>query len=85
MNITDLKTWVNNLPEDIMELPVVLRDIQEDEGKFSYKDSPIASIMVDQQSNRLCFHTHETQKNIDKIRSSREEKKTDESTETLPE
>jgi hypothetical protein len=85
MNITDLKTWVNNLPEEVMELPIVLRDIQEEEGKFSYKDAPIASIMVDQQSNRLCLHTLETQKNIDKIRASREEKTPNESTETSPE
>lgn len=78
MNITDLKTWVNNLPEDIMELPIVVRDIQEEDSNFSYKDSPVASIMVDTQTNRLCFHTLDSQKNIDKIKSMREEKKKEE-------
>jgi hypothetical protein len=68
MNLIDLKNWVNNLPEDKMELPVVIRDIVEEDGNFKYIDNTVASAMVDIQQNRVCFHDIKSQQIINKIR-----------------
>jgi hypothetical protein len=70
MTILELKEWVNKLPEDLLELPLVIRELREveGEGKFGQKDAPVVSAMVDKQSNRLCLFDFESQKVIQKIR-----------------
>ena len=68
MKLIDLKNWVNNLPEDKLELPVVIRDIVEEDGNFKYVDNTVASAMVDTQQNRVCFHDIKSQQVINKIR-----------------
>lgn len=68
MKLIDLKNWVNNLPEDKMELPVVIRDIIEEDGNFKYVDNTVASAMVDTQQSRVCFHDIKSQQVINKIR-----------------
>lgn len=82
MKLIDLKNWVNNLPEDKMELPVVIRDIVEEEGNFKYVDNTVASAMVDTQQNRVCFHDIKSQQIINKIR---EESKPKEEEQTIEE
>lgn len=68
MKLIDLKNWVNSLPEDKLELPVVIRDIIEEDGNFKYVDNTVASAMVDTQQNRVCFHDTKSQQIINKIR-----------------
>lgn len=68
MKLIDLKNWVNNLPEDKLELPVVIRDIIEEDGNFKYVDNVVSSAMVDTQQNRVCFHDVKSQININKIK-----------------
>jgi hypothetical protein len=70
MTVQELKNWLSNLPEELLELPVVIRELREveGEGKFGQKDVPMVSAMVDKQSNRLCVFDIESQKVITKIR-----------------
>jgi len=69
MKISELKEWVNKLPEEVMDAVVVIRDLKEvEENKFGHKDDPVASIFVDTQNNRLAFMNIESAKTVDKIR-----------------
>jgi len=69
MKLSELKEWVNKLPEDLNEFPFVLREIKEsDESGFGFKDEPVMSIMVDKQTSRICIHGVVAQKMIEKIR-----------------
>lgn len=68
MKLIELKNWLNNLPEDKLELPVVIRDIIEEDGNFKYIDNVVSSAMVDPQQNRICFHDMKSQININKIK-----------------
>ena len=72
MTVQELKNWLNNLPEEILIYPVVIRDLKEteEEGKFGQKDMPLTSALVDQSNKRLCLFDLESQKSIDKIRAS---------------
>lgn len=78
MKLSELKEWVNKLPEELNEFPFVLREIKEsEEQKFGFKDEPIMSIMVDKQSSRICIHGVEAQKMIDKIRETQPKQESD--------
>jgi hypothetical protein len=84
MKISELKEWINKLPEEVMDAVIVIRDLKEvEENKFGHKDEPIASIFVDTQNNRLAFMNIESAKTVDKIRASAPSQEAkDETTET---
>ena len=69
MKISELKEWINKLPEEVMDAVIVIRDLKElEDNKFGHKDDPIASIFVDTQNNRLALMNIESAKTVDKIR-----------------
>lgn len=70
MTIKELKTWLNNIPEEMEEFPLVIRTLQstEEEGKFGQKDDPVVSAMVDQSLKRLCVFDVDSQQIIQEIR-----------------
>ena len=70
MTVQELKNWVGNLPEEMLNFPIVIRELKEteEEGKFAQKDAPLTSALIDQNSKRLCFFDLDSQKSIDKIR-----------------
>ena len=72
MTVKELKDWVNNLPEDVLDHVFVIRDLKttEEEGKFAQKDEPVASAMVDTNQKRLCVFNIESQGVVQKIRAS---------------
>jgi hypothetical protein len=74
MNITELKEWITNLPEEVNEYPIVVRDIIEEGENFKYSDKPVISIFVDRQSGRICFHEPESHENVKKIQKIQQDK-----------
>jgi hypothetical protein len=60
MTLQELKTWVNELPEDFLEFEVVhaevvkLEDNDSDEDNFTVRlDKPITALTVDQESKEI--------------------------------
>jgi hypothetical protein len=60
MTLQELKTWVNELPEDFLEFEVVhaevvkLEDDDSDEDNFTVRlDKPITALTVDQESKEI--------------------------------
>jgi hypothetical protein len=70
MTIKELKTWLNNIPEEMEEFSLVIRTLQstEEEGKFAQKDDPVVSALVDQTLKRLCVFDVDSQQIIQEIR-----------------
>ena len=69
MKISELKEWINKLPEEVMDAIIVIRDLKEvEEGKFGHKDDPIASLVVDPKANRLAILNIDSAKVVEKIR-----------------
>jgi hypothetical protein len=70
MTIKELKEWLDKLPEETENYPLVIRELKmtEEEGKFGQKDDPIVSAMVDSNQKRLCVFNIESQGIIQKIR-----------------
>ena len=60
MTLQELKTWVNELPEDLMEFQVVhaevirLEEDDSDEDNFTVRlDKPITALTVDMDSKEI--------------------------------
>ena len=69
MTINEFKKWINNLPEEMGDFAVVIRTLQTaEEGKFSQKDDPMVSSLIDQNQKRLCLFNIDSQKVIEEIR-----------------
>jgi hypothetical protein len=69
MTIKEFKKWINNLPEDMADFALVIRTLKTaEEGKFSQKDEPMVSSLIDQNQKRLCLFDIDSQKVIEEIR-----------------
>jgi len=69
MTIKEFKTWINNLPEEMEDFALVIRTLKAaEEGKFSQKDDPMVSSLIDQNQKRLCLFDIDSQKIIEEIR-----------------
>lgn len=69
MTINEFKKWINNLPEEMGDFAVVIRTLQTaEENKFSQKDDPMVSSLIDQNQKRLCLFNIDSQKVIEEIR-----------------
>jgi hypothetical protein len=69
MTINEFKKWVNNLPEEMGDFALVIRTLKTaEEGKFSQKDEPMVSSLIDQNQKRLCMFDIDSQKVIEEIR-----------------
>lgn len=70
MTINEFKTWINNIPEEMLDFSVVIRTLQstDEEGKFAQKDDPVVSALVDQNLKRLCVFDIDSQQIIQEIR-----------------
>jgi hypothetical protein len=59
MTLQELKTWVNELPEDFLEFEVVHAEVvkledDSDEDNFTVRlDKPITALTVDQESKEI--------------------------------
>jgi len=83
MTLKELKDWLDKLPEEHQQSQVVIRDLKSmEEGKFSQKDEPVVSGLLDQQLKRLCFFNIESQKVIELIRESNKQKEEEKKEET---
>jgi SPX domain protein involved in polyphosphate accumulation len=72
MTVSEFKTWLNNIPEEMLNNPIVIRTLKdtEEEGKFAQKDEPVVSALMDTNLNRLCLFDIDSQKVVEKIRKS---------------
>jgi hypothetical protein len=69
MTLKELNTWIQSLPEEMQEYPLVIREVKEvEDGKFGHKDAPIASAMVDKENKRVAVFDPSSVSVINKIR-----------------
>jgi len=68
MNLKEIKTFINNLPEEMDEFTVVNGEVgyldANDPNSMVYRvDKPILVMYVDENSKELCFF-HQTQEDV---------------------
>ena len=71
MTLSELKTFINKLPDEMGEFSVVNGEVGyldvEDENSAVYRlDKPIIALYVDEKDEEICFF-HQTQDDVRKM------------------
>jgi hypothetical protein len=54
MKLIELKTWVNNLPEEFMDFSIVNGEVGIIDGEHMYRlDKPITTLLVDEVEKQI--------------------------------
>ena len=67
MTLRELKTWVDNLPEDFLDFNVVNGEVGMLDGQYMYRvDKPVTTLTVDEENKEIVIlnDSQETEDNI---------------------
>lgn len=70
MTVTELKNWLNNLPEDKADYTVIVRDLKEIDEKVYNRDSSISYGIVDDKTKQVNLYDTASTIIIQKIKDS---------------